>query len=345
MMKGLIYISVCALAFTLLLTGCISAGKSSTKVNLRDVIQSDPATVVGKLPGNTSPGEGWNYINDAGGGDVIDWATEEDYFFIENDKARFHIGINTFPMDEKDPFGSGIFAKGSTLPGTVVDAVEKTHLIENLDFTEFVLLPIDATDHRNWWYPWHKLRLPDISINEEDKSISARGTWDYRNNIQANVKYSMVQDAPMLKIDVTLENTSNNNFRGDLGYIFYLYNPRGSGTASVRNGYIPGQGWFIGGVPSPANGGSALYYGWKGNYVMMGRAEGYSGETCHAIIWGGAQPPRALIPSGYYTGAWFRVNVPAKESTTVTFLHLVYHPERGEEAFEQAAHWAAEVNK
>ena len=344
-MKKVLVITVSqALAFSLLLAGCASTEGGGPKVNLRETVQSDSEAVVGKLPGHTSPGEGWTYIGDLGNAAVVDWDTDDDYYFIENDKARFHIGTSTFPMDQ-GPYNSGNQGIGSMLPGYVMDAVPKDSLIENVDFTELVLLRDGASDHRNWWYANYKLRLPNISINEEDGSITAQGSWDADAKILAKVTYSMVRDAPVLKIEVTLENTANTNFRGDLAYIISLFYRSGSGSNVVRNGYIPGRGWFTSNVPSAENGGKALYYGWKGNYVVLGRAEGYSGETCHAIIWGTAQAPRALIPSSTYTGAWFPVDIRAKGSVTVTFLHLVYTPKFEEEAYDQAAHWAAEVNK
>lgn len=255
-----------------------------------------------------------------------DWIGGRDYYYIENNEIKLTIGTNHLATRDTVDFSdnkSGNNKWGTLTPGHIMDAAPKFNRRDNLDYTEFVLSKNLA---RTWWYPLEKLSMPDIQVS--DNSIVSKGAWDSDSSIKAQVTYSIVENSPLIQMKVKLTNEGTAAFAGHLAYII---DPE---ETLEQQSFVPGWGW---------RGGQASAYitsGWNKNYIFNGIQDKYTGNTAHAILWPNNQQPSALIPEGYITGAWFKVNLGPKETKELIIYHLPHNPSPAYESYKTAELWA-----
>ncbi|WP_197035501.1 CehA/McbA family metallohydrolase [Paenibacillus sp. UNC451MF] len=255
-----------------------------------------------------------------------DWIEGRDYYYIENNEIKLTIGSNHLATKDTVDFSdnmSGNNKWGTLTPGHIMDAAPKFSRRDNLDYTEFVLSTNLA---RTWWYPLEKLNMPDIQVS--DNSIVSKGAWDKDSSIKSQVTYSIVENSPLIQMNVKLTNEGTAAFAGHLAYII---DPEES---LEQQSYVPGWGW---------RGGQASAFitsGWNKNYIFNGIQDKYTGNTAHAILWPNNQQPSALIPEGYITGAWFQVKLAPNETKELIIYHLPHNPSPAYESYKTAELWA-----
>ncbi|WJH34986.1 CehA/McbA family metallohydrolase [Paenibacillus sp. CC-CFT747] len=248
------------------------------------------------------------------------------YYSMENDKISLTIGttrLETGSTSDYSDNASGNNKPGSLTPGHIMDAVPKTTMRDNLDYTEFVL---SKGLGRTWWYPTEKLSLPDIEPG--DRFLTAKGAWDKDGSIKAQVTYSIVENSPLIKMKVKLKNEGTAGFTGNLAYVI---DPE---ETLEQQSYVPGWGWRGGQVSE------YITSGWNRNYIFNGIQDKFTGNTAHALIWPDAQKPSALIPEGYITGAWFPVALAPGGTKELILYHLPHQPGPANEAYRTAEFWA-----
>lgn len=290
---------------------------------------------------NTDPGFAEYIAENA----AKDWCVGENgYFYLQNDLARYLIG--TARTYHEKPTGytadqTGNNAQGSMVKGTVMDAVPAINQIETLDWTQFVLR--GGKVNRTWYYtPSMQLEFTDIQIND-DGSISASGAWDNNADVKAEITYTLIENTPLLKMELTIHNDMKSNLWANLGF---LIDPEGE-----QDTYVPGSlGWRTGEWKNPdwtgtAGGGLEGEWqtptaGWDDNFLFMGRKDGYSGKPAHAILWSPQNTVYSLIPKNDYTGVWIPASTDAGKSKTITLYYMRHIPGADGEAYSVAKLWA-----
>lgn len=274
-----------------------------------------------------------------------DWCVGEDgYYYLQNDLARYLIGTaRTYQKKPTDytPEQTGSNAQGSMVKGTVMDAVPAVNQIETLDWTQFVLR--GGKVNRTWYYtPSMQLEFSDIHVND-DGSISASGAWDNNANVTAEITYTLIENTPLLKMELTIHNGMKSKLWANLGF---LIDPEGE-----QDTYVPGSlGWRTGEWKNPdwtgtAGGGLEGEWqtpttGWDDNFLFMGKKEGYSGKPAHAILWSPQNTVYSLIPKNDYTGIWIPASTDAGKSKTITLYYMTHIPGADGEAYSVAKLWA-----
>lgn len=279
-----------------------------------------------------------------------DWWPEYRDYYIESPETKLSIGTRRISKNDPNDYSpdvSGNAKWGSLVPGTMADAVPKLTMEENLDWTEFVLnenpedKPTEWYDPPEccrsyspsaekpiwtWWRPQRKLGMPDINI--VNNAIVAKGEWDYNQKMESSVKYSIVDDTPLIKMDITLTNETGHDFSGRFGYTIKSAQP------GERHTYIPGVGWTYSQVDNPVSG------GWTDNYVFNGENNRFTGKTAHAIIWPEDQQPMTILNEGVWEGAWFKADIPNGQSKTYTIYHMPHVAGPADKPYAVAEFWA-----
>ena len=244
-------------------------------------------------------------------GPVADVVLGTSYYYIKNDEAAAIISnIKTSNN------GTGTLQKGF-----VADFVNHDINTETLDWTQFLLKTEMGTE---WNEPAYNLALDEISV--DGNSILASGMWNYDTDIVASARYTMLDDAPIMKITVTLTNTGSTDFSG---YLEYQQDPDSSGG---QNAYTPGLGWAISPVSTS---------GWTDNYIYDG-PNTESTVPAHGIAWYENTPTGVLTP-GYIFGAWFAADVPAGSSTEISMYHISDGVADANEPYGSIAEWSAKI--
>ncbi|TMV45904.1 hypothetical protein FE783_27570 [Paenibacillus mesophilus] len=255
-----------------------------------------------------------------------DWVTTADYYYLQNDHVKFTVGtvrLQTSSTTDFSPNASGNDKWGSLTKGSMMDAAPKPSMRDNLDYTEFVLR---TQPHRTWWYPTEKLEMENIGI--AGSSIAASGDWDKDAAIKSSVVYSIVENTPLIKMELTLANEGTADFSGYLGYFF------DSDESGEQHSYVPGWGWRT------AQANEYITTGWNRNYIFNGVKDKFTGNPAHAIIWPQENEPAALVPEGYIQGVWFKADMAAGGSKTLVFYHLPHTPGPADQPYGNAEFWA-----
>ncbi len=251
-----------------------------------------------------------------------DYVEGQDYFSLENQYVKALIGSTKAKNDQKGPMSNG----------AIMDAVSKTSNRENLDWTQFVIKPqMDAGWNNTGSAANNVVDLNDISV--EGNTIVAKGNYLANPDIKGEVTYSLVEDTPLLKMEVKLTNEGAEDFQG---YFEYLTDPDENNEDGT---YVPGVGW------TTSNSSTVLInHEWTENYIFEGNKDGYSGYTAHAILWDEKDTtPTGLVNDSYIFGAWFDASVKAGESKTLTFYHLAHDPGSVDKPYSEAEFWAKVV--
>lgn len=256
--------------------------------------------------GTTDVNPGWSLS-----GPVSDIAAGSSYYYVKNNRAAAI--ISTIKAVNN---GTGTLQKGF-----VADFVNREINIETLDWTQFLLNTSMGT---TWDEPTLNLSLDSVAV--DGNSIIASGQWNGNPDILAGARYTMLDNAPILKITVTLTNTGISDFNG---YLEYQLDPDSSDGQSA---YTPGIGWAVSSVSTS---------GWTANYIYDG-PNGASVTPAHGIAWYENTPTGVLTP-GYIFGAWFEANIPAGSSTDITMYHISDFSAGAVEPYANIAYWASRI--
>lgn len=254
------------------------------------------------------------------GAKSVDYVAGEDYYSLENQYVKTLIGSTKAKNDQKGPMSNG----------AIMDAVSKTSNRENLDWTQFVL---SSEMNASWNTAGTKKVLDLNEIEVKGNTIVASGNYLANPDIKGEVVYSLVENTPLIKMEVKLTNEGAEDFKG---YFEYLTDPDESNEDDT---YVPGVGW------TTSNSSSVLTnHEWTENYIFEGSKTNYSGYTAHAILWDEANTtPTGLVNDSYIFGAWFDASVAAGESKTLTFYHLPHDPGGVNKPYSEAEFWAKVV--
>lgn len=294
------------------------------------------------------------YVYNPGAG-LRDWYPTNPYYSLENDYAELSIYpkrtsvLSAAAFDDYSPNLSGNNKWGSLNAGGIADAVSKQNRTENLDWSAFVLFPErpEGSTDRNylgatsqdeaanmymewsWWFPANKLELPNIQAGTD--SLTASGAWEGgiagRKDIDASVRYSFVDNSPLVRMEITLKNKGNTAFRGNFAYVL---DPDMEGE---QHSYVPGVGWEYSQTNEPVR------QGWTENYIFDG-FNGFSGNAAHAILWPETQQPNLLSSQGGWINAWFTVEMDAAGETELTIYYLPHTPGGADAPYAVAEYWA-----
>lgn len=237
------------------------------------------------------------------------------HFYLKNDKV--HVNFSTV--------SSGNNAYGAIRPGTPMDVmpVSASGYVDCLDWTQMVLVPssdltasAEATTLKTWdWNSTKRnLSLPSVSIIDEEY-VLASGQWDSNDSIKSTAVYTLLENEPVMRIELTLKNSGRNNFTGAMGYII-------DHDLGNQYCYLSGKGW---GKSSSL---AATKSGWTSNYVYEG-TDVVSAKTvpAHGLAWNTSKTqPYAVLYPGYIMGLWFSVDIPANGSQKIVFYHIVSEP-------------------
>lgn len=276
-------------------------GALEWEVTATPVIWSETASA-----GSTNAITGWDDVSP-----VRDTAYGDTYTYVKNEQVAAVIsGIQ-----------GGNNSVGTFHPGYVADFVARDINVESLDWTQFLLADSMLG---SWNYPDNRIAFTEVETVGD--TVVASGNWVGNSDIQASASYSIIPGAPVLKVQLTLDNTGDSNFEG---FFQYQLDPDASGN---QNAFIPGLGW----------GQDFATSGWSGNYIYNGPAAGPSPVPAHGIAWY-TDSPTGLIGPGYIFGAWFDASVAAGESREITFYHITDTAAEGDAVQENVAYWAREL--
>lgn len=255
------------------------------------------------------------------GSKAEDYINGQAYYYLENQYVKTLIGTTKTVNDQKGPMSNG----------AIMDAVSKTSNRENLDWTQFIIRSqMDSS--------WNTASTPNavLDFNElevKENTIIGKGVYNGNTNIRGEIVYSLVEDTPLIQMEIKLTNTSEEDFQG---YLEYLVDPDESGEQQT---YVPGVGWTL------SNSNTLLANGeWTDNYIFEGNSKSYSGYTAHAILWN-EEEPTGLVNDAYIFGVWFDASVKAGESKTITLYHLPHDPGGIDSPYSEAEFWARVIRE
>ncbi len=296
--------------------------------------------------------------NDGSG--IRDWWPTTQYWFMENSQVRINIQKERVGSWNSAPGAwDGTYSSngkwGSVSGGTIVDAVNTLNNTDNLDWSTFLLFPDDRPEdssdpdyfNRNylgvtdedeehnmymewsWWFAVNKLHMNTITTGVD--SLTASGSWeggvDKDSTIESSVHYTLIDNSPLVKMELTLRNNGTEDFSGNLSF---LLDPDLDAEA---DSYVPGLGWHYGQTKE------RITSGWTSNYIFDG-LNGYSGNTAHAIIWPDDQQPSMIFSEGSWLSAWFHVDMAANGGEDhLTIYYLPHTPVSADAPYSVAEHW------
>lgn len=256
----------------------------------------------------TGPVPGVTYT--AQGRDVLDG---DEYHYVRNGRIQANIVTRT----------AGNNGRGTFQPGWLADAyLDDAEKLEILDWSELMLTPTMPAGGP-WGRPEVHLPLPDVSVDGD--AIVAAGSAVAAPDVDAELRYSAVPDAPVIRMDLELTNTGSEPYTG---YFHYLLDPDSSTDTSI----LPGIAGTNPGFRTS---------GWTENFVYSG-ATGPSTNPAHGIAWT-TTAPAGIRADGYIFGAFFDAAMPAGGSRTITWYHVVDRPSAGSDVTANVAAWAAEL--
>lgn len=241
-----------------------------------------------------------------------DFVSGKDYYALKNNKIQIGITSNAAANN----------TSGTLTAGALCDMVDLSCNRENIDWGAMFL-------NTTMEYTWNNaskmaIDLPNLSISQDGKSITAEGAYRVNNSIKGKLVYSLVDDSVgVVRMDMTLTNTGTSDYKG---YFEYLCDPDESGE---QVNYTPGVGYT-----TQKN--SYITTGWNKNYLFNGPKGKVTGNTAHTIIWPKDQQPASLVNEGYFMGVWFNADLPAGSSKTITFYHAVTVPKNASAPYQEA---------
>ncbi len=293
------WIAVCLVAAQLLATG-MPAYAAESKAGSQIIAEK------------SSEDPGFSY-----GPKSVDYVAGQEYYSLENQYVKTLIGTQKVKNDQQGPMSNG----------AIMDAVSKTTNRENLDWTQFRL----SSKMDSSWNTAGTNQVMDLNdIQVQGNTIVGKGSYGANPDIQGEVTYSLVENTPLIKMEVKLTNTGDEAYQG---YFEYLVDPDESKEDDT---YVPGVGW------TTSNASTVLTnHEWNENYIFEGTASAYTGYTAHAILWDEKDTtPTGLVNDSYIFGAWFDASLDSGESKTLTFYHLPHDPGGISAPYSEAAFWA-----
>ncbi len=256
------------------------------------------------------------------------------YFYLKNEKVQINFST----------VSSGNNAYGSIRPGTPMDVmpVSASGYVDCLDWTEMVLVPssvltssTEATTLKTWDWNSAKrnLSLPSVSVIDNE-FIVASGQWDSNDSIKSTAIYTLLEGEPIMRIELTLNNSGRNNFTGAMGYII-------DHDLGNQFCYLPGIANWGKSSSLPA-----IKSGWNSNYVYEG-TDIVAAKTvpAHGLAWNTSKiQPYAVLYPGYIMGLWFSVDIPANGSQKIVFYHTVSEPSSSTPTYGSIETLATKVN-
>ncbi|MFC5652644.1 CehA/McbA family metallohydrolase [Paenibacillus solisilvae] len=239
-----------------------------------------------------------------------DMLTGTPYYYVENEKAKVVISTVAAGNNRAGSFQ----VKYTPVDFVLKDSIKR----DTLDWTQFILsdTPVDG-----WNYTGKSIDLTNVEVRDGDKVV-ASGVSQENSNLAATVSYTLLPNAPIMKMTVHLENTGAADYNGFLNY--QMDHDEGEQIA-----YAPGLGW------DPK---ALVTSGWTGNYLYDGdRSE--SSTPAHGIAWYENEPV-ALNAQGYIAGVWFDASVKAGNSRDISIYHITDRP-LGENAYTSIENWAS----
>lgn len=253
------------------------------------------------------------------GSKAVDYIAGQDYYYLENQYIKTLIGTTKAPNDKQGPMSNG----------AIMDAVTQEAKRENLDWTQFFL---DSQMSGKWDMGKKVLDLNELEV--KGNTIVGKGVSEATPNIQGEVTYSIMENTPLIQMQVKLTNTGSEDYKG---YFEYQIDPDESKEDDT---YVPGVGWTMDSIKTVLTN-----HEWTENYIFEGSASAYTGNTAHAILWDEANTvPSGLLNDGYIFGIWYDASLKAGESKTLTFYHLPHQPGGVNEPYAEAAFWAKVVS-
>ncbi|WP_161958409.1 PQQ-binding-like beta-propeller repeat protein [Ornithinimicrobium cavernae] len=193
---------------------------------------------------------------------------------------------------------------------------------ETLDWSEMVLSPVMADPGRPWNRSGEWLNLPEVTVDGD--SVVASGEAQIDGSLKTSVRYEALPDSPVVKMELTVDNTGSEDFEG---FFSYTLDP----DSSNDKAWVPGIDRWNPGVVTE---------GWTSNFVYDG-ADGQSTQPAHAVAWV-EDEPAGLRADGYIFGASFDASVASGQSRTITWYHLTEYPGAGHPTADIAG-WAAAI--
>lgn len=246
-----------------------------------------------------------------------DYVAGQEYYYLENRYVKTLIGAEKGENNAAGPYSAG----------AIMDAVSKHDNRENLDWTHFLF-----RDSMSSWDPGaSSLNLTNLKV--EGKTVVGTGASAENPNIQGKVTYSILENTPLIKIQIDLSNTGAEDYQG---YFNYMVDPDES---REQESYVPGVGW-VGGYSKDV----VTDHKWTDTYIFEGSSTAYSGKTAHAILWDEKDGvPSGLANCGNTFGIWYDASMKAGENKTLTFYHLAHQPGTVEAPYSEAEYWAKVV--
>ena len=252
------------------------------------------------------------------GSKAVDYIAGQDYYYLENQYIKALIGTTKAPNDKQGPMSNG----------AIMDAVTQEAKRENLDWTQFVL---SSKMNGTWQTGKKAFDLNELEV--KGNTVVGKGASEAAPSIQGEVTYSILENTPLIQMQVKLTNTGAEDYTG---YFEYLVDPDESNEDDT---YVPGVGWTTSTINTVLTN-----HEWTENYMFEGYASKYTGNTAHAILWDEADAvPSGLVNDGYIFGIWYDASLEVGESKTLTFYHLPHQPGGVGEPYAEAAFWAKVV--
>lgn len=300
------------------------SGDYTVQVAKRGTIAGEPSKVTLGTSGSaqvalqvsvvTAPvaGTTTNALDYGGGSPRPDVEAGQAYAYVMNDRVQAAIVNHTAAND----------GKGTFQPGWLADLVlTDDKAIETLDWSEMVL-----TDKAANAKPWNRagewLSLPKVEA--AGAVVTASGQAQINPGLKTRVAYQTLPGAPVVKMQMTVDNTTDADFSGVFQYII---DPDSSSDVAILPGFA---GTNVGYKTS----------GWTSNYVYSGAASP-TGQPAHALAWADDQPV-GVNAAGYITSVSFDSSVKAGASRTITWYQITDYPSVGSPS-ASIADWAARI--
>ena len=180
------------------------------------------------------------------GSKAVDYIAGQDYYYLENQYIKTLIGTTKAPNDKQGPMSNG----------AIMDAVTQEAKRENLDWTQFVL---SSKMNGTWQTGKKAFDLNELEV--KGNTVVGKGASEAAPSIQGEVTYSILENTPLIQMQVKLTNTGAEDYTG---YFEYLVDPDESNEDDT---YVPGVGWTTSTINTVLTN-----HEWTENYMFEGYA-------------------------------------------------------------------------
>lgn len=233
------------------------------------------------------------------GGQGQDITASDTYNFARNDGVQANFLTRTAGNNQQGAFVSGWPVDIYPLTGTVK---------ETLDWTEGVIAPAPSAE-----FNFPGKTVPLTSLNSDGTAVNGSGAWQ-GGPVSAATRIEPLENAPVIKIALTLTNTSTSPTTGSFGY---LQDPD---DARAQTSFVPGVGRNPGLVSS----------GFAENFIYQGPETTGVDSPAHGLAWLGTTP-EAVLGNNIYSGLWFDADLDAGASKTIVLYHIVSRAAEGDD--------------